>query len=215
MIPSCKTKNCCKPLYARGLCHGCYMRWYNSKKSVKGLNAVRAVKARKLRAKEGRCSKCGAKSLEKGLRTCRECIDAIKSQQRATYAERKEKGLCVNCGIPERPRKYGLSCEICGMRMKQYGLRIKQEVMKKYGGACTCCGETRLAFLTIDHVNDDGAEKRRAGIHGKGIGIYRLLKRTPRDLTLRILCWNCNLGRRATGVCPHVDDRAESRRTGT
>lgn len=35
---------------------------------------------------------------------------------------------------------------------------LKREVLKVYGGVCSCCGENRIEFLTIDHVNNDGEE---------------------------------------------------------
>ena len=35
-----------------------------------------------------------------------------------------------------------------------------RRVLDHYGRACSCCGETEPAFLTIDHVNNDGAEHR-------------------------------------------------------
>lgn len=41
-----------------------------------------------------------------------------------------------------------------------YARRLKLEVLAGYGGKCICCGETHPAFLTVDHINNDGAEHR-------------------------------------------------------
>lgn len=86
--------------------------------------------------------------------------------------------------------------------------------MDLYGGACACCGETMLAFLTIDHVHHDGTSKRKAKIHGGGGSFYKKLRKLPRDNSLQVLCWNCNLGRRVTGVCPHKNNTYVERALG-
>jgi hypothetical protein len=59
-------------------------------------------------------------------------------------------------------------------------------------------------FLTVDHMNDDGAE------HGRRLGsshrrnIYRWLVINGFPEGFQILCWNCNSGRqRNGGICPH------------
>lgn len=85
--------------------------------------------------------------------------------------------------------------------------RIKAEVMAAYGGACVCCGESALVFLTIDHPEQNGAAHRRE-IFGTSVGragerFYRWLRRNGWPAGYRILCWNCQ---HATfrGACPHV-----------
>lgn len=79
--------------------------------------------------------------------------------------------------------------------------------MEAYGGECVCCGEKEGAFLSIDHVNNDGAAHRK---ELKGNRIYAWLHKNgyPKD-RFRILCFNCNQGRRVNGgVCPHEEQRA-------
>ena len=103
-----------------------------------------------------------------------------------------------------------------GKYCKAQRIRILQETVEAYGGKCSCCGETRILFLTIDHVNNDGATERRGlgdGPSAKskkgraGINFYRHLKKAgfPQD-RYRLLCFNCNCGRaRNDGVCPHQE----------
>ncbi len=83
----------------------------------------------------------------------------------------------------------------------------KAAVLAAYGGACECCGETRDAFLTIDHVRNDGAEHRRS-LNGS---IYPWLLRNncPRD-GYRLLCMNCNFARGKYGICPHESERIDA-----
>lgn len=116
--------------------------------------------------------------------------------------ERVKQGFCLNCwSRPIAPGKK--SYQICLDKRKQQGVELKSEVIKEYGNECACCGEANINFLTIDHVNDNGAVERQ--VHGSGFSFYRALKRMgyPKD-GYRVLCFNCNCGRRITGgICPH------------
>jgi len=82
--------------------------------------------------------------------------------------------------------------------------RLRQAALGAYGGACTCCGEATYEWLTIDHVNGDGAEHRRE--IGRG-NLYRWLKRHDYPDGFRVLCWNCNCARGYYGFCPHEERR--------
>lgn len=87
-------------------------------------------------------------------------------------------------------------------RKQQTDRALKAEVMAAYGGKCECCGEGHIEFLTIDHVNGDGAEHRAA--LGKGRRIYADIKRQgfPKG-KYRCLCLNCNISLGFYGYCPH------------
>lgn len=91
--------------------------------------------------------------------------------------------------------------------------KLKREVMDAYGGICVCCGETELAFLTIDHADDNGAEHRRemAAESGfeysqAGARTYRWLRKNGYPEGFRVMCANCNSGRYWNGgICPHQE----------
>ena len=70
-----------------------------------------------------------------------------------------------------------------------------------YGGACTCCGEARQRFLTLEHVNHDGAEHRKAKGHAALLLDLKALG-WPKD-RFTILCMNCNWAERNGEPCPH------------
>ena len=91
---------------------------------------------------------------------------------------------------------------------------LKLEVIANYGCACTCCGESNPAFLTIDHINGGGM-KDRASDHG-GWRFYTRLKKLgfPKD-KYQILCYNCNLAKGFFGACPHEDQRQQARVKGS
>lgn len=87
---------------------------------------------------------------------------------------------------------------------REYLNVLKAEAYIAYGGyVCACCGETERAFLTLDHINNDGNEHRK--IVGRGDLIYRWLKVNGYPPIVQVLCMNCNFGKRMNGgICPHV-----------
>jgi hypothetical protein len=84
---------------------------------------------------------------------------------------------------PENREKYNA-------RSRQRTIRVRLEVLAHYGGKCVVCGNGNPNHLTIDHINDDGAEHRkRPG--GAGL-IYKWLKKNNYPDGFQILCWNHN-----------------------
>jgi hypothetical protein len=80
----------------------------------------------------------------------------------------------------------------------------RAKVLDHYGRECACCGESIDLFLTIDHINDDGAEHRKRDLSGVGGNVlYRWLVRKGFPTGFRTLCYNCNMARAHYGVCPH------------
>ena len=181
---------------------------------------IRAL--RKVYAKEGRCLNCGARPPVTGRNLCDKCLTTARNstqsyRKRNPDADsssgrkhRENAGLCRECGVTGKPLKYGRLCESCGVVDKQRALRLKKDAMELYGGKCACCGEDKLAFLTIDHINHDGTEKRKLKVHGGGTTLYRQLKKSPHDSTLQVLCWNCNCAKGIFGICPHEISRTQS-----
>jgi len=88
--------------------------------------------------------------------------------------------------------------------------RIKAAVFAAYGGyKCVCCGETEKLFLTIDHIENDGAEWRRSNLGKRtmaGYLTYRWLVAHHFPPGFQVLCMNCNHGKRMNGgICPHQE----------
>ncbi len=83
--------------------------------------------------------------------------------------------------------------------------KTKREAMEAYGGVCACCGETEPDFLSIDHMNNDGAEHRRqlGGRNYGGTNMYRWLRQNDYPEGFQVLCYNCNLAKGFAGSCPH------------
>jgi len=95
-----------------------------------------------------------------------------RNYQRRKWAER-----------PEFARKY----------QRDYRKKVRQELVIIYGGKCICCGETKIEFLALDHINNDGNIQRKT--IGSGIQMYLYIKRTkPKDI--QVLCHNCNIAKK-------------------
>lgn len=88
-------------------------------------------------------------------------------------------------------------------------MALKDEVFAAYGGyICACCGEAMPQFLSIDHINNDGAEHRR---HEDRRHFYRRLRQKGFPPGFQVLCMNCNFGKaRNGGVCPHKSSEGSS-----
>lgn len=84
--------------------------------------------------------------------------------------------------------------------------RCREQVFAAYGGwKCTCCGETEKLFLSIDHIENNGAAERRAGLYkGGGSAFYAWLRKQNFPPGYQVLCMNCQVGKHKNGgVCPH------------
>lgn len=144
-------------------------------------NKIATKKRRDKLAAAGLCTSCGKEKAEIGKKKCSDCL--------AYFVEYNRK----NAGKYE-PRK------------KEYRRRLRKEVIQKYGGECDCCGEGKIEFLAIDHLNRDGNTERKQR-NGKNKSAsyswYLELKREPRRKDLRVLCHNCNMSIGLYGYCPH------------
>lgn len=145
------------------------------------------------RQSKGLCS-CG-RFAENG-KTCKGC----KEKNINWYYRRKELSQCSYCGNSAINGK--TRCETCSKKFIKKNRDLKIEVFEAYGGAkCNCCGEIIEQFLTIDHVNNDGAE------HRKQVGrsnVLSWLKKNNYPEGFQVLCFNCNMGKQFNGgTCPH------------
>jgi hypothetical protein len=89
-------------------------------------------------------------------------------------------------------------------RQKQYARRLKLEVLTHYSvngePHCACCGEKRIEFLCIDHIEGVGGGRRRTRM---GTRFYQWLKKNGFPSGYQVLCFNCNVAKAFYGICPH------------
>lgn len=92
--------------------------------------------------------------------------------------------------------------------MKNHRASLKQKAINNYGGKCTCCNESTLIFLCIDHINGGGNKHRRdvgLGESGSGWKTYDWLIKNNFPDGFQVLCFNCNNAKHLLGVCPHLN----------
>jgi hypothetical protein len=97
-------------------------------------------------------------------------------------------------------------------KVAEYRARDRDAAFMAYGGfRCACCGEMQPMFLTIDHVNNDGAMHRKI-VGGKGgSSFFQWLRRNKYPPGFQVLCRNCNWGKHVNGgVCPHQRSEGSS-----
>lgn len=146
-----------------------------------------------------------ANEIAAGNNLCRSC-GAVKPAD-DFYRNRTERpghpggqvwSRCRSCVSTERQGRR--SALLAWQRQRRQ--RLKTLVIAAYGGACQCCGEAEPAFLTIDHIAQDGKQHRQTVPPS---AFYRWLELNgfPKD-NFRLLCFNCNCARRFFGGrCPH------------
>ena len=153
------------------------------------------LKQRKLRAARialGLCVYC--KTPVTGSTRCQKCRERHSAISKQHRKERQENGLCANCGG-------AMPCKKCGAKHKKRHLAARDKVFNHYGNQCECCGESNILFLSVDHINNDGASHRKEIGRGR-INQWLINNNFPPGFQL--LCFNCNLGKyRNGGVCPH------------
>ena len=188
-------------LLAKGLC----VRCGNSpprlgRQTCECVTAYDAARKAKLRS-EGRCVDCAAPIGILGTDRCAECSSYYSKRQKRRKKERKEKGMCPQCG-KNPPSKGHRWCPECRTATREYDAKVRGEVLAHYGAVCECCKESEPAFLTFDHINGGGTKHRKETGRGK---LHQWLRRHNYPQGYRVLCFNCNCGRAVNGgICPHL-----------
>ena len=126
--------------------------------------------------------------------------------------EHKKLGLCRNCPRPlvkgsalfcnyhrEKDRAAGR------IKEKKVAIKLKDEILAQYGKICSCCGESIIEFLTIEHTEGCGNIHRRKlfKYNVGGVHMYRWLKKNNFPKGYIVLCMNCNWAKRFSRTCPH------------
>lgn len=116
--------------------------------------------------------------------------------------------VCKVCGEEKESKKFRTRnqgqyvdniCMAC--RGKGDRARLKLKMFAALGQRCNCCGEVHPDFLSLDHINNDGAKHREQYNEQQ---IYREAERQgwPKD-RYQVLCMNCNFAKGHFGECPH------------
>jgi hypothetical protein len=140
-------------------------------------------------------------------------------QQAKIRSDRKSRNMCIMCGNAP-PVHNQVKCISCKYKDVVYrethkaeksisaamrNIKLRDAAIIAYGGfKCACCCETTPEFLSLDHMNNDGAERRRELGQQGGLAFYKWLRDHRYPAGLQVLCMNCNFGKsRNGGTCPH------------
>lgn len=91
---------------------------------------------------------------------------------------------------------------------KRHRAKLKLQVITHYSKGivrCTCCPESHLVFLTIDHIKGGGRKHYRE-MQETGDTLYKWLIKNKSPVGFQVLCFNCNFAKHAMGVCPHQQE---------
>lgn len=168
-----------------------------------------------------KCSRCAIEKAPqeyyKNSRHCKSCHNEMQKrwQERNIEKHREYQREYAKRWKDRNPEKHKANRASQAERAKWSAIMIYSNGM----GECACCGEDNIRFLTLDHINGNGAEHRReilaeirnSGDTGRGdmsgTRFYQWLKAEGfPDCGLQVLCFNCNCGKAYNkGVCPHLD----------
>jgi len=124
--------------------------------------------------------------------SCKECSNQTRKQwSKANPQKDNERQIRWAKANPER----------VNARNRRQKRKDRKALIDHYGGKCECCGENRIEFLAIDHI-DGGGTSHRLEV-GKGERFYSWLRRNGFPEGFRVLCHNCNLAIGFYGYCPH------------
>lgn len=118
--------------------------------------------------------------------------------------------MCKFCAVNKSPKRKTAKNETIKysnlfqrrMYQKTHLFKLKIHIINEYGGKCICCGENNPLFLTIDHINNNGAEERKSKKYNQD-KFYNLLISNNFPNQYRLLCYNCNLCLGFYGKCYH------------
>ena len=132
------------------------------------------------------------------------CSRCHRTKSIAAFSKRSNRkcGLLPQCKQCDSKR-YKRYCQQPGVAetlrqsRQRYNQQIKLQALQRMGVlACEYCGCRELAFLTVDHRDNNGAEHRQRNKGLIGSHMYQwILKAAKKELTkwrLRVLCFNCN-----------------------
>lgn len=130
--------------------------------------------------------------------------DFVKSKQ---YSDGR-KDECKECHNAVNRKRYHRNWKQEQKRRYDKHQKLKIAALEAYGGICQCCHESEIAFLTIDHIDNDGARHRRRDGVGGGHNFYQWLKNNNYPSGFQVLCMNCNFSKHTNGgTCVHQEQK--------
>jgi hypothetical protein len=191
MTNMCSIEDCDTKEFARGWCHKHWNRWdrHGDPSVVHKPGKTPQVFP---------CDRCGITTQRVTL--VREVGEHLCDTHRSEHYRRKT-------GVPVRTKRTPEQEREANSRWARDNHRARRiRVVEAYGGKCTCCGETELVFLAIDHIGGGGNAHRRtltaSGEIAGSSNFYKWLEKNGLPKGFQVLCHNCNFAK-SHGGCPH------------
>ena len=189
----CSTIDCESYYYARGLCRkhyrqllgkeGGYIKSYEKLKNNPEYKEKKSLSDKKYREKLRNSGKLSKKQHEYYMRNISDPERLKKRRERDKIYREKTK----------ESRK-----EIMAAFQRRYRDELKEKVLRHYSSnelKCAECGIDVYPLLSIDHINNDGAEHKRSLSHGgraSSSRVYADLVKRGFPEGYQVLCFNCN-----------------------
>ena len=161
------------------------------------------------------CSSCKQEKPDELFRKRKErkssdsvCKDCVSKYSKEYYNKNYEKKIAYNREYskknPSVSKRYkAKNKENLSKKRKINEQQKRLEVVNHYGGKCACCGESRIEFLALDHINNDGNVMRKTVHPPSGYGLYIWIIKNNYPDFFQVLCHNCNIAKFHYGKCPH------------
>jgi hypothetical protein len=156
------------------------------------------------------CTRCGNPTFE-GKPDCPECTTETKQRGKSYREKCRQDKVCISCGGSVSSEV--LRCESCRAMANKNGRdtqkKNKTSVMTHYGkdGKLICCWDGCIVndvdMLTLDHIENNGAEHRREYTktgRGGGAQLYNKLIAEGFPKGYQTLCANHNLKKHILNV---------------
>ncbi len=126
------------------------------------------------------------------------------------------------CDFNRDGKRWHSYCGTChALKASERHNSTKLELITLLGGKCSCCDESRIQYLSIEHSNNDGSKHSIDIINRYSLKLdtklgnarYRyILKDIKNGIMwpgMIVHCFNCNCSKGANGYCPHEIERGE------
>jgi len=134
------------------------------------------------------------------IKMCRKCRVVLSLDNCCPSKFSSGNCLCRTCHNLSSKESRRRNTQFYRDKSNEYNAKSRIKLITEYGGRCVCCGENTFEFLTIDHINNDGAEHRKKV---KNVAAWLKRKGYPKD-NFQLLCMNCNFAKAKYGQCPHT-----------
>ena len=156
-----------------------------------------------------------AQTIRHNMKNCKVCQVELTQKNHRKACIVGNYYICRSCENARTRGRYNPEKE--KIRAEKKYIKVQTEILDHLGRECSCCDIDDVKFLTIDHVNTDGAAERKSIYSGKDKRapggwerMYPVMKKQGFDKSkYQIMCYNCNMSRFYVGFCEHNVEQSD------